>query len=121
MPAYDVWAQIMDSGAKLTRAGKIQNVGAEIPDYILYHAAHHYSARCYAREYLNKIADGNPVLKEAADCYSRVAGFLKPVYETFKSKALPDEPTFLGLADTVSQAKEAEERGIGYIRQYLTE
>lgn len=119
LPAYDVWAQIMDSGAKLTRAGKIQNVGEEVPDHILYHAAHHYSARCYAREYLHGIADGNEVLKKAANCYAEVADFLKPVYETFTSKEPPDEKTFLSLADTIRHARGAEEQGIGYIRQYL--
>ena len=121
LPAYDVWAQVMDSGAKLIQAGKIHNMGADIPSRILYHAAHHYSARCYAGEYLNGIADGSHVLKKAAGCYTQVADYLKPVYETFKPEQLPDEQTFLNLAETIRQAKEAEQQGLKYIRQFLAE
>lgn len=121
LPAYDVWAKIMDSGATLTHAGKIQNVSPDIPKHILYHAAHHYSARCYAREYLRRITEGKPNLQKAADCYTQVADYLKPVYTTFESEQFPDEQTFRNLAQTIRDAKKAEAEGINTLREYLKE
>ncbi len=38
-----------------------------------YYAAHYYSSRCYAREYLNLISDYDPDLMNAASLYAQVA------------------------------------------------
>ncbi len=99
-------------------------MSTDIPDDVLvhadYYARHWYSARCYAREYLRSIGNGDENLSEAVSAYEEVASRLRPVWESCSKKERPtDKETPLGLAQCIRDAKKAEETGIESIRKYL--
>jgi hypothetical protein len=119
LPAFDLWALLFERWALLLEAGKGLNISADIPDFSRYYAGHHYSARCYARDYLKTIADGNGFLKEASSSYAEVASCLKPVWDHFSGKKKTDEKILRSFSQNVRDAKTAEEEGIGYIKEHL--
>ena len=64
-----MWAEVMNAGAMLAEAGKLTCSAADALKFADYYAACFYGARCYARDYLNIIANGNRHLNRAAACY----------------------------------------------------
>jgi hypothetical protein len=118
--AYDLWALLFQRWAILVRAGKGEKIGSRMRSNSLCYAGHHYSARCYARDYLKTITDGNVMLQKASLSYEKVASFLKPVWDCFSEEKEITERSLLSLAESIKNAKAAEEEGINYIKQYLT-
>ena len=122
LKAYDLWATIFDRGVLLVQAGKAGNVSPDIPSFMRYYARHYYSARCYAREFLKRIADDNCHLKQAASAYSRVAAALGEVWKMCKGiTALDSANTLSQAAERIREAQTAEGDGLRSIRRYLEE
>jgi hypothetical protein len=121
LAAYDLWALLFDKWALIVETGKGNNLPSDLPRFALYYAGHYYSARCYARDYLNAISNGNKMLRKAALSYEKVASFLKPVWERFANKKKPEVKTLNYLAQNVRSAKVAEEEGIKSIKEYLAQ
>jgi hypothetical protein len=119
LPAFDLWALLFQRWALLLEAGRGHKISADIPDHSRYYAGHHYSARCYARDYLKTIADGNGFLNSASSSYAEVALSLKPVWDHFSKKRKTDEGILRSFSENVKDAKMAEEEGVGYIKEYL--
>ena len=119
LPAFDLWALLLERWTLLLEAGKDPKIPADMPDFSKYYAGHHYSARCYARDYLETIADGSDLLKEASRSYAEVASCLKPLWDHFSEKRKTDEKILRSFSQNIKDAKRAEEKGIGYIREYL--
>jgi hypothetical protein len=119
LDAYELWASIFDKWALLVGAGKSKKLPSNLPQFAVYYAGHYYSARCYARNYLNDISNGNEMLKKAALSYEKVASFLKPVWEYFSNNKKPDVENLNYSAQNVRSAKDAEEEGIKNIKEYI--
>ncbi len=120
LPAYDLWALVYDRGVMIVEGGKGGNIGAQVPEHANYYAAHYYSARCYARDYLKAIADGDPHLTAAAECYGRVAASLKTVWEQARNmKSFEDAAPLHAIAQAIRDAGNAEKEGIAAIKAFL--
>ncbi len=119
LAAYDLWALIYERWALLVKAGKSNRIGNDILVHAAYYAGHYYSARCYARDYLKAIADGSEMLHQASLSYEKVASFLKPVWDYSSKRKKPKHENLSSLAQSIKDAKTAEEEGIDSIREYL--
>lgn len=80
-------------------------------------------ARCYARDYLRALADGEKRLAPAARAYTDVAAALRPVWrralDLEAGKAPPDAVVLTSLAERIRCARGAEAEGIDRLREYL--
>lgn len=119
LAGFEMWADAMDAGAMLAEAGKLSRCGKDALKFAGCYAECHCGARCYARDYLKAIADGDRHLGEAAACYKEVATHLRPVWECFTGQKWPRAETFQELAGCIRDAMEAEEQGITLIKTYL--
>lgn len=120
LAGLDMWAEVMDAGAMLAEAGKLSRCGDDAIMFADYYSGCFYGARCYARDYLRMIADGDEHLNKAAACYEQVAEHLRIVWESFQKKQWPTAMTFKELAESIRNAKEAEEQGIALLKTYLS-
>jgi hypothetical protein len=119
LQAYDLWALIYDRWSMLVEAGKSSRIGFDLQSHAAYYAAHYYSARCYARDYLTYLAGGESGLKDAASCYQLVTEKLKPLWE-YTQNGKSNEITYLiDSAQNIREAKIAETEGIKLIEDYL--
>jgi len=107
--AFDMWANCVHP----------ENENEIDWDFTKYYADHYYSARCYARDYLRRIAGDSDLLEKASKCYSKVASELKPVWEAFSKDKKPKSETLVVLSKQILKAKEAEAEGISYVRAYV--
>jgi hypothetical protein len=119
LAAFDLWATLYDRWAMIVGAGKGDNLPLDLIDHAAYYAGHFYSARCYARDYLQAIAGENELLRQAASSYAAVACHLRPVWEHGSEKRGPDRALLSSLAGHVREAKCSEERAIACIREHL--
>ena len=119
LTAYDQWATIFELWAKLVKAGKDENIGVDIYSYAEYYASHYYSARCYARDFLDEIKGDNVNLEKAFQAYKKVADFLKPVREQTPRVNNRGIELLSSHAESIRNAKKADEEGVGYIKDYL--
>ncbi|MFZ5980400.1 MAG: hypothetical protein ACOYVF_07180 [Candidatus Zixiibacteriota bacterium] len=117
--AYDYWSNIFESWATLSKAGKDNNIGVDIYSFAEYYASHYYSARCYARNFLEQIKNDNDRLEKAFQAYKKVADFLKPVWEKTPKVNSHGIELLKSHANNIQNAKKAEEEGIGHIKDYL--
>jgi hypothetical protein len=121
LAGYDLWALLFDRWALLVEAGKGDNIPSDVLLYAAYYAGHYYSARCYARDYLKTIADGNTMLQKASLSYEKVASYLKPLWDYFSNENKLEGKKLLSLAESIKSAKTAEEEGINSIKRYITQ
>ncbi len=119
LAAYDLWALMFDRWAMIVEAGRGDNIGSDIPRFAAYYAGHHYSVRCYARNYLKAIAQSDDILVQASSHYEEVACHLKPVWDCFSEKRMPEGEVLRSLAQNIRSARNAEDEGIKWIREYL--
>jgi len=120
LSAYDLWATMCDRWAKIDEAGRSDKLSPEVPVFARYCAEHIYSARCYAREYLRRLAQFDGVLADAADHYAKVAEFLAPVLRYFTNDSSTiDAEGLRDVANAIRGAAAAEKCGIAEIRFYL--
>ncbi|HSG81364.1 MAG TPA: hypothetical protein VLC48_03865 [Gemmatimonadota bacterium] len=99
--------------------GRGQRLPENLPTFARYYAGHHYSARCYAREYLRELASRDRELHRAADAYTEDACCLRPVWERSPKVPRPDAELLNSLADFIRRARVAEEQGIERIGEFL--
>jgi len=121
LPAYDLWALLYDRWALILAHGKGDRIPPDIPNHAAYYAAHYYSARCYARDYLKSIANGNAALRRAAASYEDVASLLKRVWDHAVALTTPDGTALSRAAENIRSAKTAEQEGISHIREYVSQ
>ena len=120
LAGLDLYATLYDRWTLLAVAGKTVNLPEDVLISAEYFAGHHYSARCYARDYLQSIAGGDETLLAAASCYEEVADKLKPVWEEAHSRTMPDAERLGSLAHCIKDAKAAEAKGIDRVGKYLS-
>lgn len=109
LAAYELWARTIEP----------EHNEKAMFDFAGYYAGHYYGARCYARDYLARIADGDTTLGAASAAYGRVAECLRPVWERFSQVKRPDDATLSALAQSIRQAGDAEKEGINLLKSYL--
>ncbi|MBN1213144.1 MAG: hypothetical protein JXA92_11240 [candidate division Zixibacteria bacterium] len=119
LPAYDQWATIFENWVKLVKAGKDGNIGVDIYNFAAYYASHYFSARCYARDFLESVKGDNENLDKAFQAYKKVAEFLKPVWEKSPKVSSHGIELLRSHTDNIRSAKKAEEEGINHIKKYL--
>jgi hypothetical protein len=133
LKGYDMWASAFDKWALLVVAGKADNIGFDILAHSVYYAGHHYSSRCYARDYLREIADGHETLQRASDSYGVAASHLKQTWDCLRSeesrgtivlerlrrKQSPSQEELDSLAESIRAARDAEREAIDSIKRYL--
>jgi hypothetical protein len=120
LAGLDLYATLYDRWTLLAEAGKTVNLPKDVLISAEYYAGHHYSARCYARDYLRSIAGDDRALRGAASCYEEVADKMKPVWQEAHSRTMPDAETAGFLARCLRDAKAAEAKGIDRIGEYLS-
>jgi hypothetical protein len=119
LAAYDLWASALEKWAAVLAAGKGERIGFDVSFFATYNAGHHYSARCYAREFLRGFASRNEALHEALLCYEEVTARLKPVWDCFSQSQEATPEILTSLADSIRGAKASEARGVDAIKRYL--
>jgi hypothetical protein len=119
LPAFDLWASLLEKWAVLVDGGKGDGVNSKIPDFASYYADHYYSARCYARDYLKAISTDSKPLLRAANCYEKVASDLKAVADYFTSHQPVQSNSLRQLSQKIRDAKTSEEEGIKNIQEFL--
>ncbi|MGD2218134.1 MAG: hypothetical protein PVJ64_15360, partial [Gemmatimonadales bacterium] len=121
LAGLDLWATMHDRWAILVGAGKGEKLPLDLMDWAAYYARHHYSARCYARDYLEAVAGESEPLRQAASSYAAVACHLRPVWEHACEKRPPERAVLSSLADHIRDAKLSEARAIDCIREHVEE
>ena len=119
LAAYDLWAKIFDNWVILVKSNLADNIGVDICDFAGYYTAHYASARCYARDFLEKISNGNDHLSRAAVSYATVASHLKTALEKSPKDKKPPVDILETISANIKKAKTAEEEGIAHIKEYL--
>ncbi|MHC4946256.1 MAG: hypothetical protein ACYTG7_24855, partial [Planctomycetota bacterium] len=119
LPAYDLWGLLLDRWIQILQAGRAKEIKVDILHFSAYYAAHYYSARCYARDYLNAVSSGIYILKHAALSYKKVASSLAPLWEFFSKGEPPKANDLFELRESLRSAREAEALGIEQIKEYL--
>ncbi len=119
LAGYDLWATLFDRWALLSGAGKGDRIPKHIPDFAGYYAGHYYSARCYARDFLQAIADDDTRLRSASEHYVEVAAHLASLWACFPEERNPSPQLCTTLAAEIKHAKAAEEKAVGELRHYL--
>jgi len=118
--AFDLWAELLEKWALLAGAGKNADLAPQVPECAGYYARITGGARCYARDWLERIAGSDEHLKQAAATYARIADCLRPQWETFPGELDP-APDLLGdLAGRVREAGRLEAEAIDHVRNHLT-
>ncbi len=117
--AFDLWALLHQRWALIVERGRPERLPDDLPRFARFYAAHHYSARCYARDYLGAVAAGDANLVEAAAAFADVAAFLRPVWRCTYEKGAIEGGKLKSLADAIRDAKAADLRGIDLIRSHL--
>jgi hypothetical protein len=120
LAGFDLWATVFERWALLVEAGKAPKIPPDMPDHAAYYARHYYSARCYARDYLQAIADGEEDFRHASHAYGRVAAALRPVWDAFPRTQKPSAELLSSLAANLRTAKAAEQQGLEHIGEHLS-
>jgi hypothetical protein len=119
--AYELWATVYDRGALIAEAGRGGNVPEDVFNFARYYAEHYCSARRYARDFLRSIAEADPDIEKASECYSDVADALELVRRRATDmKAIDDPDVMRDIAALIRQAGSAERRGIEFISRNLS-
>ncbi len=105
LPAYDLWASIVERGEGL--------------DIVWYSAGQYYSARCCAYRYLRQAADGNELLLEAAAAYNEVAELLGAIWEEFLPGKKTNRDKCPQMSEIIRKAGKIEAKAIDLIDAYL--
>lgn len=119
LAAYEMWADNFDKWGLLVKYDKTDDIEADITGFARYYAAHYYSARCYARDYLAKISDGNDLLEIASQAYRNTADNLRQAMEKSPQVKNPDRQLLESIAENIITAKNSEAEALEYIEKYL--
>ena len=100
-------------------AGRANNIHPDIGVFAHYYASNSYSVRCYARDYLQMIANGNNLILKSAACYRNVAIALGSVWDRLTEKKPLDSDSMRSISRSIKEAEASEEKGIHYIKDFL--
>jgi hypothetical protein len=118
--AFDHWSSAYENAAMIVEAGRGENIHKNAVWQAVYYAAHYFSARCYARDYLRVISDGKPKLAQAAERYERVASLLKSVWKSaINMKKIENAELLRAMSQSIKEAGIAERGGVEMIKEYL--
>ncbi len=122
LEGFDLWALLFERWGMLIETGNASNIGVDIEAFARYYANHHFSARCYACDYLKTIADGDALLEGAARQYEMVAESLRPLWKQLVvSREEATSSSLRGMSERIREAKTVEEEGIRLIEAHLDE
>jgi hypothetical protein len=107
--ALTYWARALDPDEK-------RAVNWEFSEY---YASLFAAGRCYARDFLASIADGDETLLAASAAYARAAKALMTLWEAFKVDKQPADDVRRRLVDALRNAKRDEEKAIRQVRAYV--
>ncbi|MCB2213298.1 hypothetical protein KQI52_14385 [bacterium] len=116
---YDQWALVYERWGLLIDGGQIENIGVPIHEYAKYYAAHYYSARSYAREYLNLISNHDPDLANAATKYAQVADQLRYLWTEAPDSPTPNRQLLDDFVARLHNAKRLEAEAVEALKMYL--
>lgn len=119
LEAFEMWATLYEKAALIADAVGTDRVPEEVWVSPKYYADHYFGARCYARDYLRALSEGNTTLTEAATCYEKVADHLRPVWENAPSIRESDPATLRAIAQHIRDAQHTEREGIEHIKAFL--
>lgn len=119
LAGYDQWALALERWGLLLDGGMVESIGLPIHDYHAYYAAHYYSARCYAREYLNQISEHDPDLANAATNYAQVADQLRFLWTHAPDSPEPKRDLLDDFVQRLQRAKRLEAEAIEALKVYL--
>jgi len=119
LAGFDLWATLYQRWAMIVGAGGAANLPLDLTDWAAYYAGYHYSARCYARDYLEAVAAESEPLRQAASSYATVACHLRAVWERACERRTPERVVLSCLADHIREAKLSEARAVDCIREHL--
>jgi hypothetical protein len=121
LAAFDLWATLYDRWALIAKAGKADRLSPDLPRFARNYAGTHHGARCYARDYVERVAEGAPCLEDAAAAYSIVATALQLVWEHARALdgAAPAPEGLEAVARSIREAKVAEEAAVEALRRHL--
>jgi hypothetical protein len=109
LAAFDRWADLMEPDALPPHALQFAD----------YYAEMYYAFRCYAREYLARIAGRDPWLNEAAHAYGSVADALRHVHAAFAEHPKPLAALTREPSAYIRRARTYEQNALLAIRAYL--
>jgi len=119
LAGYAQWSLALERWGLLLDGGVIDNIGMPIHEFAAYYAAHYYSSRCYAREYLNLISDHDPDLMNAASLYARVADQLRLLWLESPDTIKPSRQLLDDFVTRLNNAKRLEAEAIEALKMYL--
>lgn len=119
LPAYDRWGEAFDKWMMLIKAGKIDNIEADICGFAKYYAEHYYSARRYAGEYLRNLMGRDILIAKASQGFSEIAESLKSVWELTPEKPDTEIERITLIKNHLKKAKRKETACIALLEQYL--
>jgi hypothetical protein len=119
LSGYDQWALALERWGLLIDGGVIENIGMPIHEHAAYYAAHYYSSRCYAREYLNLISDHDPDLMNAASLYAQVADQLRFLWLESPDTIKPTRHLLDDFVAHLKTAKQLEAEAVEALKMYL--
>lgn len=107
--AYDYWADAIVTGTK-----EKTNY-----DFAKYYADCYCSSKCYARDYLKRIAKGNKLLEKSSDHFAEAAEQLKRVSLAFVDKQIPDKQVLKDVQKKILLAKDAENKAQELLKKHV--
>ncbi len=119
LAGLDLWATLYDRWALIVDAGKAKNLPSQLLELVVNYAGHHYSARCYARDYLAALAREHVALAGPSECFQRVASHLRPLWHHARGGSVSDGDTLRDLAESVREARAVEAEAVAGIEDYL--
>ncbi len=125
-PAYQnghegmrLWGTLFERWKLLTDAGKADRINDALPHLAFYTANVNTAAKCYARDYLAAIADGDSHLMNASTLYGEAAKKLLPVWHFFRGGKQPSSDNLSEFIERVRAATEAEDKAIKKMKEWV--
>jgi hypothetical protein len=119
LAAYTMWAETLQKWAALKQGGDEKKIGLDLKFCSRYYATHLYSARGYAREFLQTFNQPTESLKAAGERYKQVSENLQIVWESFISSEEQRIDQLLNISSLLRQTRGIEEEGIALLEQHL--
>lgn len=108
------WAMLID-------AGKAGNIGVDLYGMARYCISHVFSARCYARDYLERHSGESKVLKDAAEQYGRVASSFGKIWTVLEDADDLSARQLRDFSEITDAALEHEKKAVKAIESFLAE
>ena len=121
LAAYNMWAGIYEKWHNLPESMTDSDLAKGALQNSKYYAGHHYSARCYARDYLKSIAEINDNLLKASDSFGMAAAELRNIWQISSRGEFAGCDQIDSMVKSLNNAHDFEARGIEFIKNYLSQ